>query len=456
MGKARARTRRALREFMLLPAAVVLGYAALAVISILVDQSPPRWLAPLLRPLSGFIHAQTATTLLAAIATSVVTVTSITFSVLLLAVQQTATSMTPVVFDQFLRRKTNQLYLGMFVGLSLYAFLDLASIDPKVTPAFGATLGLVLSVVAFCALVLLIYSTVDQMRPSSVTQVIHDHALRSRNRELRLIERTRRTSRHDGPVRVTVHAEQDGFVTDVDLDRIVDALPESRRVEVQLLVTLGTRVAFGDPLATVKDDDEARSDEVAEAVRRCIALDRARDLGVDPSLAVDELANIAWTAISSAKHNPQMGWDAIDRLRDLLARWAGERRSSEPNAGPVADGEVHAVVYEDNDIDRLVDALISLIVVCAESRQQESCAHVLDAIAGSLAHLDQQTLDGAERALANTLPAVEAQVLSRPLERSLERLSDTLDGLGRHDCAEQVRALRYRLSARKAAAVPSP
>ncbi len=37
------------------------------------------------------------------------TMISITFSVLLLAVQQTASSLGPVVFDQFLRRLSDQL-----------------------------------------------------------------------------------------------------------------------------------------------------------------------------------------------------------------------------------------------------------------------------------------------------------------------------------------------------------
>jgi hypothetical protein len=32
------------------------------------------------------------------------------------AVQQTASSLTPVVFDQFLRRTSNQVYFGFFIG----------------------------------------------------------------------------------------------------------------------------------------------------------------------------------------------------------------------------------------------------------------------------------------------------------------------------------------------------
>jgi hypothetical protein len=58
---------------------------------------------------------------LSAVATSLLAVTSITFSVLLLAVQQTASSLTPVVFDQFLRRTANQVYFGFLIGATAFS-----------------------------------------------------------------------------------------------------------------------------------------------------------------------------------------------------------------------------------------------------------------------------------------------------------------------------------------------
>lgn len=428
-----------MREFLALPAFVVAGYAALAVVSVAIDKGPPHWLQPLLGPLHELIDKGTATSLLSAIATSVVTVTAITFSVLLLAVQQTAAAMTPVVFDQFLRRKTNQLYLGMFVGLSMFAFIDLASVAPPLVPAFGATVALALTIVSLCALMGLIYSTVDQMRPSSVTQVIHDHGLAARTAELALIERTRRTSTHDGPVRATVRAEHDGFVTHVDFDGIAKALRATPGAEVALLITCGRHVAFNQVVAVVRDAGTGCSDDVARAVRRAVTLDRSRDLDVDPSLAVTELDNIAWTAISSAKQNPQTAREAIDRLRDLLARWSHEAHRRQPTTSDeAATREVLPIVYEDSDVDHLIDTLVGLLVVCAESMQHDTCAYVIEAVANVLPELSGQELEGAEQGLAATLPAVHGLVLSRPLERALSHLRETLQALEAGTTADAV------------------
>ena len=59
------------------------------------------------------------------------TVASITISLLLLALQQSAANMTTQILDQFLRRRINQAYFGFFVGLALYSLvtLTLATVD---------------------------------------------------------------------------------------------------------------------------------------------------------------------------------------------------------------------------------------------------------------------------------------------------------------------------------------
>lgn len=439
---AAARLRRAIREFLLVPACVVAAYALLGVLAVAVDKSPPAWLAPLRHDLTRLISRDAATSLLSGIATSVVTVTSITFSVLLLAVQQTASSMTPAVFDQFLRRRTNQVYLGMFVGLTLFSFLVLSSIGRHATPAFGAATALVLTIGAFLALVVLIYSTVDQMRPSSVTQVIHDRALQARERERELIARTRRAPAAGDHAGADVLASADGYVTAIDLDAIATALG-GRRGEVVLDVTLGEPVAFGQRLATITDGAGAGAGEAVSAVAAAIRLDRERDLDIDASFAVEELGNIAWTALSTSKHNPQTGRQAIDRLRDIGARWSA--------AGPPPPaGEVLPVVYRDEDLDRLVDTLLDLVVVCGESRQVESCSHALRAVHDVASALPPEVLARADRPLAQVLATVARHPLTRHLEQSLAALALVLERRGCEAAAGAAEAVLVQLRDRGA------
>ena len=112
------------------------------------------------------------------------------------------------MFDQFLRRRSNQLYFGVFIGLALYALLVLASITPSHHPVYGVALAGVLTVAALYMLILLIYTTIDQSRPVVILRTIHDHTLVARERQLRLVQGTRRTPRLHGSPAARVLAEE--------------------------------------------------------------------------------------------------------------------------------------------------------------------------------------------------------------------------------------------------------
>src|SRR4051794_3117995 len=190
------RLRRGIAEFLRLPLVITAGFGLAGVLVAVLDASA-RHRAPL-RPLAAaMVPSDGAVDFVSAVATSIVTVTSITFSVLLLAVQQTASSLTAVVFDQFLRRRANQVYFGFFIGLSAFSFLILGVARRDPPPVYGAAITLILTVVALVVLLMLIHGTIDQMRPQTVVRSIHELALRARERELLTLSRTRPSRRSD-------------------------------------------------------------------------------------------------------------------------------------------------------------------------------------------------------------------------------------------------------------------
>lgn len=131
------RLQRGIAEFLRLPLLITAGFCVVGVAVSVLDASSSshggfRAGAESLVPSAGAVE------FVSAVATSLLTVTSITFSVLLLAVQQTASSLTPVVLDQFLRRKPNQAYFGFFVGASAFTFLVLGLAREDPAPIYGA------------------------------------------------------------------------------------------------------------------------------------------------------------------------------------------------------------------------------------------------------------------------------------------------------------------------------
>ena len=186
--------RRAFAEFLTIPTIVIAGFLVLAAASYLLDEFRIARLGTEPGLFGGklFSDPETARSLLGTIATSIITVSSITLSLLLIAVQQGAASLSNVVFDQFLRRRTNQVYFGSFLGLALYCLIVLASITPAHNPVYGVSLAFLMTIVALYMLIILIYTTIDQMRPVVIVRAIRDHILLARERQQLLLRETRR------------------------------------------------------------------------------------------------------------------------------------------------------------------------------------------------------------------------------------------------------------------------
>ena len=421
------RLKRGVAEFLRIPLLVTVGFALLGILTAVLDArltGPVRDAAAFLVPPDG------ATDFVSAVATSLMTVTSITFTVLLLAVQQTASSLTPVVFDQYLRRRSNQLYFGFFVGVTAYSFLvlGLARSDPK--PVIGAAITLLFAVVALVSLLMIVHSTIDQMRPQSVVRSIHELALRAREDELRMLGRVRagQESPADAPKRL-VRSLDSGYVVSVNVDRLAEVVrrhPEADEIMVD--GRLGQYLIFGEPIATIiglDPDDDDLDDEVLKA----FGLDDIRDVDVESGYAVDQLENIAWSSVTSASQSPNTGITAIRALRDLLGRWliSGERDRSERSD----TDEDLPIVYVDGAAERAITSLATLVVASAESRQTQSCAEILKAFSSIAPRLESRSeRDLFQQCIVSVMPSVIQQAELPPLTDALEELAEVMDDEG--------------------------
>jgi uncharacterized membrane protein len=434
--------RRAFDEFLGLPSCIIAGFLLLAATTFWLDRARPLWLEPLRQVLEGFLSNSKATaSLLSTIAGSLITVTSITISLLLVAVQQSAGTMTSQVFDQFLRRRHNQFHFGFFVGLSVFALVTLGSVDEGFNPVLGASVTFVLTVIALFLLIVLLYATIDQMRPVKIIETIHDYALRARPRLLSLQRHTVAASRGSRGRPQSVSAERHGFVTDIDVDRLRACLgPDAAGVEIVLCVSIGSYVAYGDVLARFDGADAEQADVLGSSIVRAVRLERQRNIVVDPAYAIAQLETIAWTSISSSKSDPAPGILTIESLRDLLARWSAEER--EPHQR--AESGV-AIVYADTTLPRLMDAFETLAVAASESMQHQSLVAVLVALSTLFDRLPPDLARRAEDVVLRVLSSLGDHVCTAPLDNALGSLVTAFREAGREVTAAAVERARRQL-----------
>lgn len=438
---ARDGVRRAFREFLLIPTVMVGGFLLLAVAMHWLDSAKGGWIEPVRSSLRDrlFIDSGTTSDLLAAIAAGIISVTSITISLLLLAVQQGAGSMTSAVFDQFLRRRRNQAYFGFFVGLALYTLVTLSTVHESSNAVLGATLAFGLTVAALYIVIILLYSTINQMRPVVIIGAIHDRTLSSRRRQLDLVHRTRRSAEQDGGPAAQVRATRSGFVVRIDLDALERAIREAGEpAEISLRVSIGTFVAWNDLLAEVRGGSPASRKLLSDCLCTALVIERQREIAFDPGYGVRQLERIGWTTVSSAKSSPGTAAHAIRALRNFLMRWADE-------GAPDASIVVLPVVYADTVFQDILDALESMAVASVESMQHQSFAEVLRTLAMTAEHLPPDRRRAVLALAERLVPLIAEHIATRQMAEALEATAAMLRAGGRADAAAAVLRSEDRL-----------
>ncbi|GAA4070563.1 DUF2254 family protein [Nonomuraea soli] len=429
------RWRLPITEFLLTPLAMVLGFVALAAVATLVDFWSTAWPEHVRDWLARLFPHENLLRMLGVIATGLVTVTTLTLSALLVAISHTSTTVAPVVFDQFLRRKANQAYFGYVAGCATYTYLVMAVARPT-WAGVGPLLAIALAAGALVLLIFMAYLMIDQMRPTTVVRSIQDRAGQARERQYPLLARCRPVAevRDDRPETVTT--ESSGYVVDIVAARLEALMARvGDGVEVAFQVRIGDLLAYGDGVVRIRGGSPEQRRIAAAGVLDCVIIDRTRDAGIDPDYAIDQLGNIAWAATSS-RQNPDVAQAAVGALRDLSGRWAATTLPAAEEYG----GRL-PVVYDDAVQRKIVATLVDIVVVSTSSRQHHTCATALASLAEILPQLQEHDREVAVRSLVRALPAALAHVASVELSRALAKLRAALDAVGHEDLADQVRAM---------------
>lgn len=429
--------RLAYKEYLTLPTIIILAFLVLAIGMVALEKANISWLDQLRTSIESitFGEASSTQTTLGAAVGALITITSITFTVLLLAVQQAAGSLSPEIVDQFLRRPFNQAVFGYFVGMSLYSLIVLATTHSKFDPILSALLSFLFSGIALYLLAALVYATLTQMRPSLVIHALHDATLGARQRQLPIIQRTRRAPRITGGTRIPIRSGGAGYVTNIELKSIERALGEGwdDLLEIVLHTQMGSYVAVNDEVAEIRVlADDVKTEELGQAILQALKLGTTRDLRFDPEHGIIQLMNIGWTSISTSKQNPTPGAEVINALRDLLAQWLGEEEDDPPNL------EKLPVVYEDDLSSQPLRMLESLAVVATESLQHQNFALVLRTFAQMFDRLPAAQRSQVEEMIPRILSRLPREVLTTELDEALLKLAVALDTAGSRETVEEV------------------
>jgi uncharacterized membrane protein len=377
------------------------------------------------------------------------TVISIIFFVLLMAVQHQSATYSPVVLDQFLRRKLNQVFFGLFVGLTVYCLVALALVPSAAI--ISGTLALLLTAATLVCLLMFVYITVDQIRPSATVWMLQQLAVQARSGQQALLARCRTQPQLTDVPATEVTAGQAGYVAHINGDLLARALhPVRDTAEIELQVSMGDHVVPGGVLAAVRAEDEAERNRLAGAVLDALWLGRMPDLGRDAAHSVDHLSNMAWAATATSA-DPEGARITVETLHSLLVTF--QKQESQHAAG--SHGGPLPLVYNDPVIGKVLDGLTSVIAASGQSGQHQTCGAVVTVLSRALPQLEPDNQRIAFDRLQRVLPTALAHVFTFEMEHALNAMQHAMDETELPEGAKRIRQIKEQMQQNQRLADPA-
>jgi uncharacterized membrane protein len=311
---------------------------------------------------------QAASTVLQVIATATITVTSLTFSLVVVALQLASQQFSPRLLREFARDWVIQAVLAVLVSTFVFSLTILMALDSsEPAPKVATVVAFLLGLLSVAALLTFLGHIVRALRIDTMMVAVHGETVDTMEQSYPSVHEPEPRRPHDvvdtggGTL---LPARRSGFVKVIQPARLVRAAAEADAV-LWMMIRPGDHLVEGTPVGIAYRRDgtqvsPAQAERLTEAILQAVELGYERTAEQDTALGLRQLVDIAVKALSPGINDPVTAAHAVGYLSDLLVRLQSRR------LGP----QVHS---DDDDTQRLVlpdrDARYYLDLACGQIRR---------------------------------------------------------------------------------------
>jgi uncharacterized membrane protein len=385
--------------------------------------------------LEGFLFtgdADAAQALLSVVAGSIITVTSLVFSLTVLTLQIASSQYSPRLLRNFLQDRGNQIVLSTFLSTFAYCLAVLRTVQTDDVPQLAITGVLAFVVASLVALVYVIHHIAHSIRLDTIMRSVERQVLAAMDRN-HPDEVTGPTWRNElpevPPNAATVLATDSGFLQTLSA---ADLLPlaEKHDVVIRFAPMVGAQVVRGAVLAWVwprTGSQRVDSNLFTRPVNDIARLGFERTLVQDVAFGIRQLVDIAVKGLSKAINDPATAVESIGHLSVIMARLATRRLGSYFVSG---DGATVRVAVPRRDFRAYLDLACGQIrrYGADEPAVAEALLDLLDGVAENTTSDDRRAviLDNLRMITAAAEQAVAEEADLRPVWAAAERVTATL------------------------------
>ena len=267
-----------------------------------------------------------AQVILSSIATSIMTVVSIVFAILLMTLTLASTQFSPRILISFVRDRTTQWTLGVFLGTFSYCMAALPAaraLPHPFVPVATVTGAMMLALVCVGWLIYFIYHISQSISVNHIvdriareTELVIDEFMPYPQGPFRLPDRSEASSAEDG---TPILSRQSGYIRYVDIKHLV-ALAKTYQICVHLERRVGQFVPAGVPLMRVSKPERMPADRALHLIA-AFDIGPTRTMQQDVEFGIIQIVDIALRAMSPAVNDPSTAISCVDQLSRIIILW---------------------------------------------------------------------------------------------------------------------------------------
>lgn len=315
-------------NFWLTPALYAVIFFLLAVLSMMAD----RYLAERDYfkhiPSVFLTDKELSHTILSATSTSLLTMTTITFSSVLVVLTTFIANFSPRTMHNFNADSKIQQVLGIFIGGYIYSLVLLIQVRENETnnDFIVPSLAIIVAFICVGMFVFLIHHMTEWIKVGNLISNITKETLSS-------IENKKRTDEPqsdenfslDGWKAIEMKSEKEGYLQDISLEKLV-AVAERKNIRIRFNKNQGDYVNVDTPLLTVySEDDYPGEDDILTHITFNEDLESKHDI----EFGIQKIAEIALRGIAPGKNDPETAIACIEHLAQILTK-IGKNHSPSP------------------------------------------------------------------------------------------------------------------------------
>jgi uncharacterized membrane protein len=413
--------------YWFVPAIMVALAIGLSLAMIHVDRAVPNsnWMATLGWTFTRGPEGSRA--LLSTVASSMMTIASVSFSITVVALQLASSQFGPRLLRNFMRDRGNQIAIGAFISTFTYCLLVLRTVNgtegDEFVPHISVTVGLVLALASVGIFIFFIHHSAESIQVETVLVAVSRDLHHS-------IDRLYPKNLGEGPDEKSEAASKqdllpDNFVSEsraigsassdylqaIDVDRLLELAKEN-----ELLISVqqrpGKYFVRRDELARAWPKDRV-DDRVADAIRDAFLFGSRRTLIQDVEFAIDQLVEVAVRALSPGVNDPFTAMNCVDRLGAALCILTEKAIPSHFRYDD--DGQLR-VVTNASTIAGIVDAAFNQIRQAARGHTSVTL-RLLETIAAVCRHTKNPAFRDALRRQAEVIHRASEKAIAEAFDR---------------------------------------